>query len=92
MKGKKILLMVVILSIAVSMITMASIPPPPANCSPGFWKNHPEEWKEYAPDDQYLDTGMTLMEALQGGKATRESRFIVAGWLNESNPYANCGD
>jgi hypothetical protein len=64
----------------------------PADCSPGFWKqpHHFQYWVGYEQDDPYFDTGMTLLEALQGGKATRESRFVVAGWLNEANPDAPC--
>jgi hypothetical protein len=66
-------------------------PPPPASCTPGFWKQdqHFQYWVGYKPTDMYNAT-MTLLDALQGGKATRESRFIVTGWLNAANPTAPC--
>lgn len=90
--------MLVILS---AFLTMAVIPPPPppppppeppATCTPGFWKqpHHFQYWVGYSPSDPYMDTGMTLLEALQGGNATRTSRFVVAGWLNAANPDAPC--
>jgi hypothetical protein len=67
-------------------------PPPPGDCTPGFWKqpHHFQYWVGYEPGDPYEGGPMTLLDALQGGKATRESRFIVAGWLNAANPTAPC--
>jgi hypothetical protein len=64
-----------------------------ADCSPGFWKNHTELWDEepWGPDDMYNDT-MTYLDALQGGKDTRFSRFEVSGWLNARYPDAPCQD
>jgi hypothetical protein len=45
---------------------------------------------KYSLDDNDGDHIDTLLDALQGGKHTRESRFIVAGWLNTTNPDAPC--
>jgi hypothetical protein len=72
-------------------ITPTPPPPPPATCTPGFWKQpqHFQYWEGYDPSDDY-NGYMTLLQALQGGYATRESRFIVAGWLNAANPDAPC--
>jgi hypothetical protein len=99
MSKKNITIFILVLIILAPIITMACTPPPPpppppppADCSPGFWKQpqHFQYWVGYAPGDPYLDTGMTLLQALQGGKATRVSRFVVTGWLNAANPDAPC--
>jgi len=95
MSSKKVTLFITILIILAPIITMACIcpPPPSADCTPGFWKQpqHFQYWLGgYDPEDPYPGTGMTLLEALQGGYATRVSRFVVAGWLNAANPYAPC--
>jgi hypothetical protein len=89
---KSWLFIVTLLVVLVSLATMACIPP--ANCSPGFWKQsqHFQYWVGFEPTGPYLDTGMTLLDALQGGKATQVSRFVVAGWLNAANPSAPCGE
>jgi hypothetical protein len=93
---KKILLIVLILMLLTPTIALANIPPtpPPATCSPGYWKQaqHFGDWIGYNPGDNYPGTGMTLLQALQGGYDTRESRFVVAGWLNAANPYAACDE
>ena len=99
MSKKNITIFIFVLLILAPIITMACIPPPPpppppppADCTPGFWKQpqHFQYWIGYAPNDPYKSTGMTLLQALQGGWATRQSRFIVAGWLNAANPQAPC--
>jgi len=91
---KTTLLILIVLFVLSAVLTMAVIPPDPtpATCSPGFWKqpHHFQYWVGYQPADPYPGTEMTLLDALQGGKATRESRFIVAGWLNAANPDAPC--
>jgi hypothetical protein len=89
---RKWALIVTLFAIVAGILTMACEPPPPppADCSPGFWKNHTEHWIGYDPGDLYYGGPMTLLDALQGGKDTRYSRFEVAGWLNVSNPDAPC--
>ncbi len=92
--SKRKIMLIVLLAFVAAMLTMAVIPPGGANCSPGFWKQeqHFQYWNGFSPSDPYLDTGMTLLDALQGGKATIESRFIVAGWLNEAAEFNVCPD
>jgi hypothetical protein len=90
---KKWALIITLVAIVAGVLTMACEPPPPppsADCSPGFWKNHTEDWKVYKPDWKYQGGPMTLLDALQGGRHTRASRFIVAGWLNAAYPDAPC--
>lgn len=95
MSRKMILIFVTTIILLSSFITLAPgepPPPPPATCTPGFWKqpHHFQYWEiDDDPGDPY-DSSMTLLQALQGGYATRQSRFIVAGWLNEANPDAPC--
>lgn len=41
-------------------------------CTPGFWKNHVEDWEEYSPDDLFGDVfgveyDKEFIDALQGG-------------------------
>lgn len=86
--------LLIVIALVVALATLAPIippppPPEPADCSPGFWKNHTEYWVGYDPGDQY-NAEMTLLDALQGGKDTRVSRFVVADWLNATNPDAPC--
>jgi hypothetical protein len=71
-------------------------------CSPGFWKNHPEAWSGYSPDQTIgsvfaaapapFDT-QTLMDGLQGGggpglegKLEIMFRAAIAGLLNRDFP------
>jgi hypothetical protein len=63
--------------------------------TPGFWKNHPEEWANtaYSPDDLFSDVfgvgpAVTLMEAADtgGGDADALDRHAVAALLNASHP------
>ena len=99
-KKVRILLILSALLIA-SLLTLAPNTPPgePASCSPGFWKNHTELWEPY-PSRDFNDyfgypekpDGFSLLDALQGGKDTRETRFIVAGALNYLYPDAPCED
>ena len=83
----------ILIAILTTLFAMACIPPPPpATCTPGFWKQpqHFQYWVGHDPDDPYPGTDMTLLQALQGGHDTRVSRFVVAGWLNAANPDAPC--
>jgi hypothetical protein len=88
-KMKKIIILVFILALLTPTIALAC--PPPADCSPGFWKNHTEIWEgSYDPDDEWEDSGLSWIEALQGGYATRTLRFEVTDYLNTAFPYAAC--
>jgi hypothetical protein len=93
MMNRKMSLLIITVAILAAVVSMAcDCPPPePAYCSPGFWKqpHHFQYWVGYEPDDMY-NADMTLLDALQGGKDTRVSRFVVAGWLNEAYPDAPC--
>ncbi len=92
--SKKFVL-IVLLAILAAFLTMAVIPPPEgANCSPGFWKQeqHFQYWNAgFAPGDMY-NADMTYLDALQGGRNTIESRFIVAGLLNTAADPSVCPD
>ena len=99
MKKKLNMLLLILVILVASIVTVAPVPPPdptptPAECSPGFWKQ-PHHWQYwdagFGPYDDY-NSEMTYLEALQGGRDTRASRFIVAGLLNAANPDAPCGD
>jgi hypothetical protein len=56
-KMKKRVTMVFLLSFLIVSLTalhVQAIPPPPAcpeGCTPGYWKNHPDSWVVYSPDD-----------------------------------------
>ena len=107
-KLNMLLLILVILAASIVTVAPGPSPeptptPPPADCSPGFWKqpHHWQYWYGYTPFDLYTEEESgdpnadqidTLLDALQGGKITRDSRDIVAGWLNAANPDAPCGD
>lgn len=70
-------------------------------CTPGYWKNHTENWQETAPSalvrDLYTQArgnvaGATLPQALAGGggsgadgAAVILARAAVAGWLNAAH-------
>ena len=74
-------------------------------CTPGFWKNHPEAWVGYSPDDLIGDVftsapapydSLTLMEglSLQGGPDLNGGieillRAAIAGLLNRDFPATN---
>ena len=88
--GMFTLIVVVLLA---SLVTMAPGPgptPEPADCSPGFWKNHLDAWSEDLQDSEWKKTGMTWLEALQGGKETRFTRHEVANKLNAKYPLTVC--
>jgi hypothetical protein len=66
-------------------------------CTPGFWKNHPEAWVGFDPDetlgsvfseapDSIAD--VTLLDALslRGGDVNALARQAVAALLNAANP------
>ena len=96
--NKRLIMILILISISALLFTMAPIPPPdpdpdPADCSPGYWKNHTDNWGEYyAPTDLYNGGPTTLLAALQGGRYTKVSRFEVAGWLNSDSTSIKCKD
>ncbi|OIU70796.1 hypothetical protein [Rossellomorea aquimaris] len=68
-------------------------------CSDGYWKNHPEDWVGFCPDNLFnvvfmravFDPDITLLEALQlmGGGINALARQAVGALLNASNPNVN---
>ncbi len=70
-------------------------------CTPGYWKNHTDNWQEAAPGDlfgsKYVDAranvaGLTLLQALQGGggpgadgAAKILARAATAAYLNAAH-------
>jgi hypothetical protein len=70
-------------------------------CTPGFWKNHPEEWPApYDPADLFSDVfgvtiagdpDLTLGEALRlgGGGENALARAAVAALLNAASDEVN---
>ncbi len=70
-------------------------------CTPGYWKNHTDNWQEAAPGDLFGATytsaranvaGLTLLQALQGGggpgadgAAKILARAATAAWLNAAH-------
>ena len=70
-------------------------------CTPGYWKNHTDNWQEAAPGDLFGSAytsaranvaGLTLLEALQGGggpgadgAAKILARAATAAWLNAAH-------
>jgi hypothetical protein len=70
-------------------------------CTPGFWKNHPEEWPApYDPDDLFVDVfgvviaddpDLTLGQALElgGGGENALARHAVAALLNAASGDVN---
>jgi hypothetical protein len=66
-------------------------------CTPGFWKNHPEEWPaRFDPEDEFDevfgvviadDPDLTLGEALElgGGGENALARHAVAALLNAAS-------
>jgi rhodanese-related sulfurtransferase len=58
-------------------------PPPPVlnECSPGFWKNHPEYWAtQYCASSACVDAVMA--ELTSKGPGSGERRHVAAGNLN----------
>jgi hypothetical protein len=68
-------------------------------CSDGFWKNHPEDWVGFCPNNLFnvvfmrpvFDPDITLLEALDlmGGGIEALARQAVGALLNASNPNVN---
>ncbi len=63
--------------------------------SPGYWKNHTDEWPcgissdadfDTAVEKEWFDPDITLMQALQqgGGGDKKAGRYMVADLLNDA--------
>lgn len=83
---KKLLIILVIIMLATPTIAFAS-PPPSADCSPGYWKNHTFWMADYSPEE-----AAAMLAGLQGGHDTRISRFEITNLLNSAYPEAACDD
>jgi len=85
---KTVLLVVCIVLVLSTLMLSVNVAYACADCSPGFWKNHTEIWYE----DFDAATAAAMLAGLQGGYATRESRFEITAQLNEIYWWANCDD
>lgn len=86
MSIKKVVLFLCALLILSTTVAYACTP---ADCSPGYWKNHTEIWYgDFEPA-----VAAQMLAGLQGGYDTRESRFEIAAQLNtEYWDVAACDD
>ncbi|MET0681371.1 MAG: hypothetical protein ABWZ41_10230 [Burkholderiales bacterium] len=81
--------------------TTETQPPGGGGCTPGYWKNHTEDWVGYDPDDTvgsvFANAGslgsMTLLQALKngGGDTLDDAKRLlihhaVAALLNSTHP------
>ena len=105
---KKLFLLVVLVAILGAMVTMAGCPPPPPpepppcggwDCSPGYWKNHPEDWCNSAECKARAAAwrcgeNLTLMEALrQKGNEDKDCKWAAHAWLNaNADGNVHCDD
>ena len=79
-----IAILVLVLILVLQLVSFACEPPPPgADCSPGFWKNHTELW----PID-YSDALMADLKAR--GHGSGEIRHAAAALLNAASPVDYC--
>ena len=81
-----------------SALSLPPAPPPPgdAGCTPGFWKNHLEDWVGVSPSDDFdttfgvdlFDPDITLEEAvnLGGGGIRKLARHGTAALVNALHP------
>lgn len=76
--------------------------PPPDDfqaCTPGYWRNHLENWVGYSPNEifdtvfgvNYFGPDYTLEDGINqgGGGLNRVARFGVAGLLSAAHPDVN---
>jgi len=91
-----IAVLVLVLILVVQLVSFACEPPPPpppcpppepADCSPGYWKNH----TEWMSDPQWADPDLMLaaLEA-KGNSPLRPLRQPTADDLNEAYPNTVC--
>ena len=58
--------------------TTTTAPPGDEGCTPGFWKNHPEEWQGYVPG-QTLGSVFTVPASIGLGNATLSQALQFGG-------------
>ena len=89
-----IAVLVLVLVLVLQVVSFAIIPPPPpeepADCSPGFWKNHTEIWWDDYPEE-VAELMLDKLEA-KGNSPLRPFRQPTADMLNEAYPDAPCDD
>lgn len=77
--------------------TTTTRPPHFEGCGHGFWKNHPDEWSGYSPNQKVKSVFpaapasikyLTLLEGLKlgGGGANALTRQAIAALLNAAHP------
>ena len=80
--------------------TTTTRPPHFEGCSHGFWKNHPDKWSGYSPNQKVKSVfpaapasikDLTLLEGLKlgGGGANALTRQAVAALLNAAHPQVD---
>lgn len=104
--NKRLIMILILISVSALLFTMAPIippppPPEPADCSPGFWKTHtitkyPDNryWNPYLPGDPLPGYNISLIDALtaKGGAGSgKDLRYAAAGFLNTA-PGTFCPD
>jgi hypothetical protein len=76
--------------------TTTTEPPGNEGCTPGFWKNHPEDWDVYVPEQLVGSVfsaapasvaNLTLLQGLQngGGQEQALTRHAIAALLAAAN-------
>ena len=87
MKTAKLLAAMAATALAASALALPPGDPPPEppklnDCSPGFWKNHPEYWAEgqFCADDACVKMVMDDLKAK--GKGSGDTRHEMADVLN----------
>ena len=79
-------------------LSLTTPPPPPGGegCTPGYWKNHLEDWVGVSPADDfdttfgvdYFDPDITLGQAVKlgGGGVRKLARHGTAAYVNAVHP------
>jgi hypothetical protein len=66
-----------------SVLAGGEEPPGDEGCTPGFWKNHTNQWVGYTPGSIFPGTNLTFMQALKArGKGSQVLRHGAAALLN----------
>ena len=83
-----IAVLVLVLILVLQLVSFACPPPPPepTYCSPGFWKNHTEDWAYLFPD-----TWEDIVADLKArGYGSAAIRYAAAGMLNDLGLDVDC--